>query len=137
MEAITYFQSMLTFKSIFTFKSQPSIRFSKSENQLAHALINEGRAAAAAAAAEMKNGKTALSIVVSEKDETLKKNLAQIACWHYTDAVSRFRRAAAEFEQAARIWQQTKRRKVLEGKANKMLEMARHSEAAIKFLKQF
>lgn len=131
MQAINYFQSM------FSFRSCSAISFGKSANQLAHALTGEGRAFAAIAETEMLNGETALNITVNEKDENLKHNLAQIAVWHYRQAANRCRAAADAYGQAARIWRQTKRRRLLERKTRKMLELALQCEASVELLMKF
>lgn len=128
MEAINFFQSF------FTSKDFSSTRFSRGENQLAHALLGKGREFAEIAEAELKNGDTTLKLVKNEMDAKLKRELARIAMWHYRQASNRFRTAANQFEQAAKIWQSAKRQKLIKSNAEQMLDSVKRAESAIEFL---
>jgi len=118
-DAINFFQSILTFRSI-------KIEANRHEIELAEALRTDALELAAVGDEEVKNGRTAQNLITKAADQTRGRALAEIAAWHYNRAAEKYRRASAGFDQAGRI--HAVRRRALKSQST---EMANRAAAAL------
>jgi len=126
-------EAMNFIQSIFTNPYFSSGSLNRSEIKLAHGLTREARESASRADEEARNGMAAQKVAMDSR-ETAGRDLAVIALWHYEQALKLYREAIDWFEQAARVWPQAKRRKLIKSDLSKMTERAIETESSIAFL---
>lgn len=127
VEAINFFQSLKNF-GLF---SNP--RIETSERKLSRELIKDARKSLERAEVELRNGDEAKNLLLSTGDKNLKKNLANIAVWHYETATKHFRHTAARYAEASLL--RPDQEKIILSHSKKVLDLAQRAEAEIELLK--
>ncbi len=122
-EIMNYFQAM------FMFKNLTAVAVSRQEVELAKDLKAEAQELARIADEEVKNGRTARELVSQATEENKKRAFAEIAAWHTNRAAEKYRKAAARFEEAGKVY--TKKSKAFQVKAEEMSRRAIEAEAAL------
>ena len=130
-DAINYIQS------IFTERAIAAGNLSKEEIRLAHDITREAREAVTVADEEARNGFTAQGLAITNRDSEAARKLATIAVWHYERAARKYHEAIEWFGQAAKLWPQAKRVKLMKYEAKEMDARAGQAESAVRFLNDF
>ncbi|MBS1793310.1 MAG: hypothetical protein JSS81_05620 [Acidobacteria bacterium] len=128
-EALNFFQSILTFRS------RAPRRPDRAERELVRMLGDEARELARKAAAERENGRTTEALAADPANAEKARVFAGITLWHNERAAEKYRRAAARYDEAARI--KTGRRRAFRALAAEMTRRAAEAAAAAEKTNQF
>jgi hypothetical protein len=116
-------------------------RAGSSRRQQLNVLISEASGKAAAANRESSYGETAISAIekalTSDKPEFYRRNLSEIAAWHFRLSAEKYREAAAEFEAAAELAVLKRNRKKLQAKAAELHSRAEQAESAANSIRNY
>lgn len=122
-EVMNYFQAM------FMFKNVTAVAVSRQEVELAKDLKAEAQELARIADEEMKNGRAARELALNSTAVEKSRAFAEIAVWHMNRAAEKYRKAAARFEEAGKVY--TKKSQAFYAKAEEMSVCAAEAEAEV------
>ncbi len=120
-EVMNYFQAMFMFKNL-------AADVSRQEKQLAKELKAEAEELERVALEEVNNGQTAYKLALSAVEIEKTRAFREIAAWHTNRAADKYRKAAARFEEAGKVY--AKKSRAFYAKAEEMTRRAVEAEAA-------
>jgi len=116
-------------------------RSSNSRRRQLNVLVSEANRNAASANRESSYGETALSAIektfTEDKSECYRRNLSEIAAWHFRTSAEKYREAAAAFAVAAEFAALKINRKKLQAKAVELRTRAEQAESAANSIQDF
>lgn len=133
-EAMNFFQSLFSLNNFApaTAANDANIH----ERRLGNALIADAKALRVEAEKETQCGEQARELMLEARfSGALRQNMAMIARWHYGRAFEKYQKAAARYDEAARI--PTKKSRLLRDKVEATAKRAREIEATIESLSNF
>ena len=123
------------FQAVFIFKNFEPAQVAKPEVRLAVELKKEAQILESVAKTEVKNGHAAQELAAQTTDENKVRIFTEIAVWHNNRAADKYRKAAARFDEAGKVY--TKKSKAFVAKANEMTNCAAETEATVGYLTDF
>jgi hypothetical protein len=116
-------------------------RSGDSRRRQLNALVSVASGNAASANRESSYGETAISAIektfTEDKTESYRRNLSEIAAWHFRLSAEKYREAAAEYAVAAEFAVLKRNRKKLQAKAVELRKRGEQAESAANSIQDF
>lgn len=117
------------------------LRAGNSRRRQLNVLVSAASSNAASASRESSYGETAMSAIekasTEDKPEFYRRNLSEIAAWHFRLSAEKYRAAASEFAVAAEFAVLKTNRKKLQAKAAELRSRAEQAESAANSIQDF